>query len=105
MAKGNNKPATKGRPFPKGKSGNPGGVSKAVKEIRDMCREMGPELITELYAIAKNGSSDHKIQAIKELLNRGYGRSEHVTTIRLDRFATLTMAELDARIAELEGGS
>lgn len=98
----NPRPATRGRPFPKGVSGNAGGVSKAVREIREICREKGPMIIERLTEIAETGSTEHALVAMKELLNRGYGRAENYSTIKLDTNSTLTDAEIEQKIKELE---
>ena len=41
----------KGRPFPKGVSGNPGGRPKVLGDVQDLARERSPEAINTLAAI------------------------------------------------------
>lgn len=101
MAKGNPSPNMATR-FKPGHSGNPGGLPKPVREIREMCREHGPKLIERLLEIAQNGSTEHSLVAMKELLNRGYGRAENYSTVKLDTNSTLTDAEIEQKIKELE---
>jgi F0F1-type ATP synthase delta subunit len=101
MARGNPNP-NRATQFKKGHSGNPGGVSKIAREIKDICREAGPVLVARLLDIAKNGEPLHAIPAAKELLNRGFGKSENLSTVRIEAADALTDDELNARIAELE---
>ena len=65
-----------GRPFQKGKSGNPGGRPKVLAEIRALARSHAPAAIEELARLATNARSEWaRIAAIRELLDRGYGKS------------------------------
>ena len=67
------KPPTSGS-FEKGKSGNPGGRPKAITEIRELAREHGPWAITRLRELAEGGDGKVAVAAVRELLDRGYGR-------------------------------
>ncbi len=91
-----------GRPFVKGQSGNPSGKPKANREITEMCREAGPDIIKRLIQIAQSGDEEYALPAMKELLNRGYGKSENISSIKIESGENLTDDELTARIAELE---
>lgn len=66
----------RGRPFEKGRSGNPGGRPKVVGEIRELARQHGrPRAINELARLAVKGRSESvRVAAIRELLDRGYGK-------------------------------
>ena len=66
----------RGRPFPRGQSGNPGGRPKAVQEVRELARAHCPDAIKELARLASKAKSETaRIAAIRELLDRGYGKA------------------------------
>ena len=66
----------RGRPFPIGQSGNPGGRPKAVQEVRELARAHCPDAIAELARLAVKAKSETaRIAAIRELLDRGYGKA------------------------------
>jgi len=53
-----------------------GTVNRVAAEIKEMARQYGPEAIAELARLAKHALSEQaRVAAIKELLDRGYGRS------------------------------
>lgn len=70
-----------GKPFPRGTSGNPSGRPKVVFEIRDLAREFGPAGITKLAEMAGLAPGTPaeaeavRVAAIKELLDRGFGKA------------------------------
>jgi hypothetical protein len=66
---------TIGRPFVKGRSGNPGGRPRVAGTLRDLARAHAPEAIEELARLALKAKSETaRIAAIRELLDRGYGK-------------------------------
>lgn len=62
--------------FRPGESGNPGGRPRAVAAIRDLVQAKGPDLVERLMTMALAEATEDRvrIEAIKVLLDRGYGR-------------------------------
>jgi len=69
-----------GRRFTRGQSGNPNGRPKVVFEARDLARQHGPAGIAKLAEMAgltpgtPAEAEAVRVAAIKELLDRAYGR-------------------------------
>lgn len=58
-------------------AGRKAGVpNKATREIKALAQQHGPEAIAELARLAKSAESEQaRTAAIKELLDRGYGKA------------------------------
>ena len=69
-----------GRPFQKGKSGNPGGRPKADHSIQELARTHAPEAIKTLVDIAKKGTPGARVSAAIALLDRAYGKPPQFST-------------------------
>lgn len=94
---GKGKPFQKGQPdlpgqrFGPGNQANPGGRPKALKEVKEFIQAYGIELAQELVNIVfwkragipyrESPGQKERIQAIKELFDRGYGRSVQAVEI------------------------
>jgi hypothetical protein len=66
----------RGRPFQAGQSGNPGGRPKVLQEVRELARSHCPAAIEELARLAlKSKSETLRLAAIREMLDRGYGKA------------------------------
>jgi Family of unknown function (DUF5681) len=65
---------TRGRPFQKGKSGNPGGRPKEIEEVKELAREHSPEAITRLVHWMRSDNAKASIAASTALLDRAWGK-------------------------------
>jgi hypothetical protein len=75
----------RGRPFPKGRSGNPGGRPRDLAGLRELARRHAPEAIKELARLATKARSEAtRVAAIRELLDRGYGKPGSDTKVALE---------------------
>jgi hypothetical protein len=88
--------------FAKGQSGNPGGRPRVLGEVQELARQHAPSAIAELARLALKAKSETaRIAAIRELLDRGYGRPRQAMEVSapagdpLDPLRVL-MQEIDA---------
>ena len=73
-----------GRGFKPGQSGNPGGRPKGIaKAIREVVGDDPYELAVILLEIAKDPKARHadRISAVRELLDRGWGKAPAVVAV------------------------
>ena len=61
-----------GRPWPPGRSGNPGGRPKAALDIQALARQHTPDAIAALVAALANPRE--RVSAAVALLDRGWGK-------------------------------
>jgi hypothetical protein len=93
--------------FKPGQSGNPGGRPKVVAEVQDLARQHAPAAIVELARLALKAKNETvRVAAIRELLDRGYGKPRRpgnhaATDDRPHEDAASRNCSLDERGAEL----
>jgi hypothetical protein len=66
----------KGRPLPKGVSGNPGGRPKVLGDVQELARQRSPEAIDTLSNIMRDTKAPPaaRVAAANALLDRGFGK-------------------------------
>lgn len=64
-----------GRGFQKGQSGNPGGVPKSLKEVREAARKHSVLAIERLVFWAASSEPAVSVSACNALLDRGWGKA------------------------------
>jgi len=117
----NPNPNTAGlKPFPKGKSGNPGGKTAAQRRLEIENAEMATKLANEALRaklekveageIAADELDANTIRMIKDAQDRGLGQPQQALDLTTDgdRFYRpideMTVAEMEAELAELSKG-
>ena len=90
---GGSRPTSGGRrPGSGRKKGTP---NKVTAEIKEIARQYGPEAIAELARLATKAESEAaRVAAIKELLDRGYGRAVQPIQGTLEYGVSQQLAEL-----------
>jgi hypothetical protein len=66
----------RGRPFPKGQSGNPGGRPRELRDVIELARSHSADAIATLAKIMRNEQAPPaaRLGAAAALLDRGYGK-------------------------------
>jgi hypothetical protein len=84
--RGDNKIAPRrvvGRPFEKGKSGNPGGRPREIQEIVDLARTNSVDAVNTLARIMRDPDAPHQAQiaAANSMLDRAFGKPKETVDL------------------------
>lgn len=98
-----------GKPFEKGKSGNPGGRPKQLKEFETLAREKSIPVLLRMVDIATTGKGPAAVMAAKLVLERAWGKAPQPIVgatggpIEM-RFRGAARATLEAALAAMPPG-
>jgi hypothetical protein len=109
------------KPFPKGVSGNPGGKSKHLEELRKLALENCPRALKRIVELVESEDERVAMMAAKEILDRGIGKPKNAEdgdeanakslTINIIRYtdgdkspAQLESTAISVRTVEIPGG-
>lgn len=84
-AESSGKKRPRGKPFPKGTSGNPGGRPKSIPEVRAYCLEQAFEVVDRIVARAKTDRDaplSVLLDTVKELFDRAGVRGANANNQR-----------------------
>lgn len=91
----------KGKPFPKGKSGNPGGRPKAVVDVVNLAREHTEDAIRALADVIRSADTDKaRIAAANIILERGWGKATQPIANDSDKPFEIVIQQLTRPISE-----
>ena len=110
----------RGRPFQRGRSGNPGGRPKVAGDVRELLKQNSRAAASCVIALLKSSDERIALAAAREVLDRVLGRPSQTTEISGPGGGPLTVSEtgpkrdyfnlsadetrlLDALLARLEG--
>jgi hypothetical protein len=74
------KKAPRGRPFEKGKSGNPTGRPKDSGDIKELAKQYTAEAIERLVFWMRSDESKASVPAANALLDRAWGKAAQAVT-------------------------
>lgn len=85
-----------GRPFSKGRSGNPGGRPKVPDDVREAARALTHDALATLAQVMrdKRSPASARVSAANSLLDRAWGRPESSADLRLAGLAGATSARV-----------
>ena len=99
MANPNPNPLPADTKWKPGQSGNPGGRPKGVARLAREMTDDGRKAIAVLVDILENGKPAERIQAAKELLDRGFGKAPAFE--RVEGADPLEQGEVETELARV----
>ena len=85
-----------GKPFPKGRPGNPGGRPKLPIELRERAQIYSVAALDALHAIATDDSqpAPARVSAAVAVIDRGYGKPTATVVAAVGTLAELVLASM-----------
>ncbi len=72
-----------------------GTLNKATREIKALAQQYAPEALKELARLVKHAQSESaRVAAIKELLDRAYGKAPQAVTANVESEVTVSIDDL-----------
>ena len=101
MTAENSGKAERGRQFKPGQSGNPGGRPKIPEDVKMAFRAACPEAVEILIGIMRNPKekTPYRLDAIKTILDRAYGKPVQAQDISFDMDSTADVMAQIRRVA------
>ena len=90
-----------GKPFAKGRSGNPGGRPKANPEAKEILKAATPDAARKLVELLESRTEKIALAAATEILDRIMGRPETIGKLQVDM--TLSPAAIREHIRGRRG--
>ncbi len=74
----------RGRPFPKGVSGNPGGRPKTIPEVKEILKAASPDAARTLVELLNSEKDSIRLAAAQDILDRTQGKAIQMQAVTLD---------------------
>ena len=99
----------RGKPFPKGVSGNPGGRPRRTLEeiqLEEACRQKTPEALAVVFSLMREAKNERvKLAAAQIVLERGWGKArERVELSPMEVVVSRDISPEQGYLMMLEGG-